>query len=89
MPKTLTEDDVDAIASRTAECMSAEYKQLWIDRETHYSDHSWITDKRAHEREVSQFRRKVINSLAIWAVILIAGFVAAAVWQAIRAALNG
>jgi hypothetical protein len=89
MAKTLTDDDVDAIASRTAECMSAEYKQLWIDRETHYADHTWITYQRARQEEAERFRRKVIHSATIWAVILVAGFVATAVWQAVKTALNG
>jgi len=89
MPQTLSDEDVDAIAARTAKCMTDEYKQLWIDRETHYADHAWVADRRSREDEIARFRRKIIQSATIWAVILAAGFVATAVWHAVKAALNG
>jgi|GEM_PF-6270950 len=83
MPQTLSDADVEAIAQRTAEHMSSEYKQLWIDRETHYSDHTWIAEERKRREEVAQFRRKVASSMTIWALILVAGFVATSTWKAV------
>lgn len=79
----LSEVEIDAIASRTAHHLSAEYKQLWIDREAHYQDHMWIGVERRRQEEVQQFRRKVANSVTIWAVILVIGFVAMASWRSV------
>ena len=82
MPE-LPDSVIDAIAARTAERITAEYKQLWIDRETHYSDHTWIAEERARREEVAKFRRKVASSLTIWALILVFGFVATATWKSV------
>lgn len=84
----LSDTDIDAIAQRTAHHMSAEYKQLWIDRETHYHDHLWIGAERQHRDEVAQFRRKVLASVTIWAAIAVVGFVAVASWREIGRALR-
>jgi len=87
MPE-LPDSVINAIAEKTAELITAEYKQLWIDREAHYNDHLWITQKRAREEEDRAFKRKVANGLAIWAAIAVVGFLAWSTWRGVTDAIR-
>lgn len=77
----LTDNEVQAIAERTATCLNAQYKQLWIDRDTHYQDHMWIDAERSRQQEVREFRRKIIQGAALWAVVGVLGFLVLSAWH--------
>lgn len=79
----LSPNDVESIAARTASCLEESYRHLWVDRETHYHDHQWLAEEKKRRLEESQFRKKVIESVTIWAAILVVGFVAVAMWRSV------
>ncbi len=79
----LSSEEISAIARETAQNLTAEYKQLWIDRETHYHDHIWIAEQKRRQEDWAAFKRKIISSAAIWALILLLGFIGMSTWQSV------
>lgn len=77
----LTDTDHDRIAVLVAEKIAEKNREMWVDRETHYQHHNWIDRKISDDETARQFKRKVVQSVAIWAVILLVGFAATWMWQ--------
>lgn len=85
---SLTEEEMDAIADRITTSIIAKRKEMWVDPETHYNDHQWIEGQKKDQEERQAYRRKVINSLTIWALFLVVGFIASAIWKSVIDALK-
>lgn len=71
----MTDDDIRRLASAVAGKINT-----GVDPAQHARDHVWIQARRRAERDWQELRRKVITSAAIWALPLVIGFVAAALW---------
>lgn len=71
----MTDDDIRRLASAVAGKIN-----IGVDHAQHARDHAWIQARRRAERDWQELRRKVIASAAIWALPLVIGFVAAALW---------
>lgn len=80
----LPDSQLDDIADRITDRILAKRRELWVDPETHYSDHQWIEEQKQEQAERRAFRRKVINSVTIWAVIIVIGFMATATFKALK-----
>lgn len=83
MTDRLHPDDVAQISKQVAEQMIAQKNAYWIDPETHARDHALISRIRGEREESRQFRTKIIQSAAIWALVIVIGWVAVTLWQAV------
>lgn len=54
----------------------------------HEDDHKWIDQKRADEEDARQFRKKILNSMAIWAIFGAVAYVGRAVFKAVALAIK-
>jgi hypothetical protein len=80
MPE-ISSDDINQIAEQITCKLVDQKRALWVDAETHHQDHEWVKLKRLDEEEYRAFRRKVIQSASVWALIIVLGFVASVFWD--------
>ncbi len=88
MTERLHPDDVRAISQQLAEQMVEHKRAYWIDSEKHAKDHALVDRIRIEREEGRQFRRKIMQSATIWAVILLLGWVGVTLWQALSDSLR-
>lgn len=77
----LEQDDIDRIAEKLSVCLIESRKARWVDPDTHAAHHEWAAVKMSSEAEWRAMRLRVIESAAIWAIPIIIGFVATAIWH--------
>jgi hypothetical protein len=82
----LSDQDLDHLAGILTEKIAKHKKALWIESEIHAEDHGWIKQRRQDEADIREFRKRVLQSATIWAVILAIGFISVATWKAVIAA---
>jgi hypothetical protein len=78
---SLQTEEVEAIAEATAKAMMEQKRAKWLDPESHSKQHDWVAAKMKAEQKKEEFRAKVLQSATIWALILVMGFLASALWE--------
>lgn len=86
---TLTDDQLDVIAEKTAERMISAKRAQWIDPETHHEHHEWVKTRITDAEHWREAKRRIALSACIWAVPIIIGFIAVSVWRQIVSAAVG
>lgn len=81
--------DVEAIASAVESKLVQSSRIRWVDPESHYDHHKWITRQISRERDYAQLREKILTSACIWAIPLILGFVGVSVWREVVKQITG
>ncbi len=64
------------------------YESINTKNNKHSEDHKWIEQKREDEEDARQFRKKIINGLAMWAIFAAVAYIGRAVWKAIALAIK-
>lgn len=70
----LTTQDIEAIASKTADELSTRKRAQWVDPETHQEHHTWVSRQLKRETEYSELRQKILTSACIWAIPIVLAF---------------
>lgn len=82
---TLTPEDVEALATRTADVLTERKRAHWVDPQLHAEHHSWTAVQIQAELDRTEFwrgvRQKILVSAAIWSLPILLGAVMLASWE--------
>lgn len=79
--RTLSDDDVDRIASKLIEKTKAQGHEFWIDPEKHYNEHKDLSQLLKIYNETTSAVRKVFIGLLIVAIVMVASFPMVSKWK--------
>lgn len=75
------EEEIDLLAQKVAEELDKKTRAFWVEPETHFTHHQYVTAQIDRQRDRNELRNQVIKSACIWALPIVIGWFVAASWS--------